>query len=44
LLKSDSKELKIGQITKEKEFDAKMVKSIYKNDVRCPDEKTAKKK
>jgi len=33
----------IGKITMEKEFDAKMVKSIYKNDVRCPDEKTAKK-
>lgn len=42
-IETNSYTTQIGKITMEKEFDAKMVKSIYKNDVRCPDEKTAKK-
>ena len=42
-IETNSFTTQIGKITMEKEFDAKMVKSIYKNDVRCPDEKTAKK-
>ena len=33
----------IGKIQMKKEPTAKMLKSIYKNDVRCPDENTAKK-
>ena len=33
----------IGKIKMEKEFDKKMIKNIYKNEVRCPEEKTAKK-
>ncbi len=33
----------IGKIKMKNEFDKKMIKSIYKNDVRCPDENTAKK-
>ena len=42
-IETNSFTTQIGKITMEKEFDAKMIKSIYKNDVRCPDEKTAKK-
>ena len=42
-IETNSFTTQIGKISMEKEFDAKMVKSIYKNDVRCPDEKTAKK-
>jgi len=42
-IETNSYTTQIGKITMEKEFDAKMIKSIYKNDVRCPDEKTAKK-
>lgn len=33
----------IGTIQMKKKFESKMAKSIYKNDVRCPDESTAKK-
>jgi len=33
----------IGKIKMQKEFDQKMKKSIYTNEVRCPDETTAKK-
>ncbi len=33
----------IGTIQMKKKFESKMTKSIYKNDVRCPDESTAKK-
>jgi len=33
----------IGKIKMEKEFNEKMIKSIYKNDVRCPEINTAKK-
>lgn len=32
----------IGKIEMKKKIDKKMIKSIYKNDVRCPDENTAK--
>jgi len=42
-IETNSYTTQIGKITMEKEFDTKMVKSIYKNDVRCPDEKSAKK-
>ena len=42
-IETNSFTTQIGKISMEKEFDAKMIKSIYKNDVRCPDEKTAKK-
>ena len=42
-IETNSYTTQIGKITMEKEFNTKMVKSIYKNDVRCPDEKTAKK-
>jgi len=42
-IETNSFTTQIGKITMEKEFDSKMVKSIYKNDVRCPDENTAKK-
>jgi len=33
----------IGKIKMEKEFNKKMAKTIYKNEVRCPEENTAKK-
>ena len=33
----------IGKIKMEQEFTKKMAKTIYKNEVRCPEEKTAKK-
>ena len=33
----------IGKIKMEKKFDEKMIKHIYKNEVRCPDENAAKK-
>jgi len=33
----------IGKIKMEKEFNKKMSKTIYKNEVRCPEENTAKK-
>jgi chorismate synthase len=32
----------IGKIKMEREFDEKMIGSIYKNEVRCPEDKTAK--
>ncbi len=42
-IETNSYTTQIGKITLEKEFKQKMAKSIYKNDVRCPDEKIAKK-
>jgi chorismate synthase len=42
-IETNSYTTQIGKITMEKEFEPKMAKSIYKNDVRCPDEKIAKK-
>ena len=33
---------RIGKIEMKKKFDKKLIKSIYKNDVRCPDDTTAK--
>jgi len=42
-IETNSYTTQIGKITMEKEFKPKMAKSIYKNDVRCPDEKIAKK-
>ena len=32
----------IGKVKMQKEFNEKMIKAIYKNDVRCPENKTAK--
>jgi chorismate synthase len=42
-IETNSYTSQIGKIKMEKEFDNKKIKSIYKNDVRCPDESTAKK-
>jgi len=42
-IETNSYTTQIGKIAMEKEFKQKMAKSIYKNDVRCPDEKIAKK-
>ncbi len=42
-IETNSYTTQIGKITMKKEFELKMTKSIYKNDVRCPDEKIAKK-
>ncbi|QUC63939.1 chorismate synthase [Nitrosopumilus sp. K4] len=42
-IETNSYTSQIGKIKMEREFDEKMVKYIYKNDVRCPEEKTAKK-
>ena len=42
-IETNSYTTQIGKITMKKEFELKMAKSIYKNDVRCPDEKIAKK-
>jgi len=42
-IETNSYTSQIGEIKLQKQFDKKMVKSIYKNDVRCPDENTAKK-
>lgn len=35
--------VQIGRVSMEKKFEQRMAKSIYKNDVRCPDAQTAKK-
>ena len=42
-IKINSFTTQIGKIKMEKEFSEKMSKLIYKNEVRCPEEKTAKK-
>jgi len=42
-IETNSYTKQIGKIEMNKEFDEKMIKSIYKNDVRCPDENTAEK-
>ena len=42
-VETNSYTTQIGKVKMKKEFDSKMVKSIYKNDVRCPDSNTAKK-
>jgi len=42
-IETNSYTSQIGKVKMEKEFDNKKIKLIYKNDVRCPDEKTAKK-
>ncbi|MFZ8908192.1 MAG: chorismate synthase, partial [Nitrosopumilaceae archaeon] len=42
-IETNSYTTQIGKIKMKKEFDSKMAKSIYKNDVRCPDVNTAKK-
>ena len=42
-IETNSYTSQIGKIKMEKEFDNKKIKLIYKNDVRCPDENTAKK-
>ncbi len=42
-IETNSFTTQIGKIKMQKEFDQKMKKSIYKNEVRCPDEPTAKK-
>ena len=42
-IKINSFTSQIGKIKMEKEFNDKMSKLIYKNEVRCPEEKTAKK-
>jgi len=41
-IKTNSFTSQIGKIKMETEFNEKMIKSIYKNEVRCPEEKTAK--
>ena len=42
-IETNSFTTQIGKIKMQKEFDQKMKKSIYNNEVRCPDESTAKK-
>ncbi len=42
-IETNSYTTQIGKIEMRKDFNEKMIKTIYKNDVRCPDEKTAKK-
>jgi len=42
-IETNSYTTQIGKVKMEKEFDKKIIKLIYKNDVRCPDENTAKK-
>ena len=42
-IKTNSFTSQIGKIKMEKEFNEKMEKSIYKNEVRCPEMKTAEK-
>jgi len=41
-IKTNSFTSQIGKIKMEREFNEKMINSIYKNDVRCPEIKTAK--
>lgn len=42
-IETNSYTVQIGKNSMKKEFDKKMIKDIYKNDVRCPEENTAKK-
>ena len=42
-IETNSYTTQIGKIQMKKEFNEKMIKSIYKNNVRCPDEHTAEK-
>jgi len=42
-IETNSYTTQIGKIKMKKEYEAKMIKSIYRNDVRCPDENTAEK-
>ena len=42
-IETNSYTAQIGKTKMEKEFNSKMAKEIYKNEVRCPDEATAKK-
>ena len=42
-IETNSYTSQIGKIKMAREFDEKMAKYIYKNEVRCPEEKTAKK-
>ncbi|MGD2106507.1 MAG: chorismate synthase [Nitrosopumilaceae archaeon] len=42
-IETNSYTSQIGKTKMKKEFNTKMTKSIYKNNVRCPDESTAKK-
>ena len=42
-IETNSYTTQIGKVKLEKEFENKMIKLIYKNDVRCPDENIAKK-
>jgi len=42
-IETNSYTSQIGKITMEKKMDEKMIKDIYKNEVRCPDHSTAKK-
>ena len=42
-IETNSYTTQIGKIEMKKEFNEKMIKTIYKNDVRCPDESAAKK-
>ena len=42
-IETNSYTSQIGKITMEKRMDEKMIKDIYKNEVRCPDHSTAKK-
>ena len=42
-IETNSYTTQIGKIKMKKDYEEKMIKSIYRNDVRCPDENTAKK-
>ncbi len=42
-IETNSYTTQIGKIKMKKEYEEKMIKSIYRNDVRCPDVNTAKK-
>lgn len=42
-IETNSYTTQIGKIAMEKKFDEQMIKDIYKNEVRCPDQSTAKK-
>jgi chorismate synthase len=42
-IETNSYTTQIGKVKMEKEFDNKIIRLIYKNDVRCPDENIAKK-
>jgi chorismate synthase len=42
-IETNSYTTQIGKVKLEKKFENKIIKLIYKNDVRCPDENTAKK-